>query len=326
MDLHTPISGNKRDIPFGKIVAGRADGGAASGWRPELIQSFKEMNATGFGSHLYWDDRGHVFTAGSYWADSYRLKAKALTAYRNNQSFPAFFNDDQDFESPGRQPDIGDGDPSSGDVWGTWGGYYTWDAETIVDSASRWEATVFLHISGLNPNDVPSFDSARTDISIRRPQQFNPAEGATIGWTLTRLSDSILMHSGLDTVGQNGVVTIQDLTMYKDPCRLSVSSFPVSVNPFNDNPEISTGFAMLQNFPNPFKAITTVSYHIPQSAQVYLAVYNISGQLVEILVNEFKNTGSHSVTWSAAGIGAGIYYMKLHTKEYSNVKKCVILE
>jgi uncharacterized protein (TIGR02145 family) len=223
MDLHTPISGAERDIPFGKIVAGRADGGAASGWRPELIQSFEEMNATGFGAHLYWDDRGHVFTSGSYWADSYRLKAKELTEYPNNQSFPAFYNDDQDFVTQGRQPDIGDGDPSSGDVWGTWGGYYSWDKETIVDSVSGWEATVFLIDSGLNPNDVPSFDSARTDISIRRSQQFNPAEGMVIGWTLTRLSDSVLMQSGQDTVGQNAVVVIPDLTIYKDPCRLSVS-------------------------------------------------------------------------------------------------------
>jgi len=135
MRLYAEISGSERDIPFGKIVVGRADKGAASGWRTEMIQSFKEMNTTGFGPHLYWDERGHGYTSGSHWADSYRLKAKALTRYRNNQSFPAFFNDDQDFKTTGRQPDMGDGDPSSGDAWGTWSGYYSWDTETVTDSA-----------------------------------------------------------------------------------------------------------------------------------------------------------------------------------------------
>jgi hypothetical protein len=218
---------------------------------------------------------------------------------------------------------MGDGDPASGDVWGTWGGYYSWDTETIVDSASKWKATVFLHNSGLNQNDVPSFDSARTDISIRRPQQFNPAEGDSIGWTLKRLSDSVLLQSGMEIVGQNGVVTIPNLTIYRDSCRLSVYD---NVIAFINNPEIQTGFALLQNVPNPFKSITTVSYYIPESAQVNLAVYNISGQLVETLVNGFKNTGSHSVTWSAAGIGSGIYFIKLRSVEYSDVIKCIILD
>ncbi|MHC4539547.1 MAG: hypothetical protein ACYS74_07170 [Planctomycetota bacterium] len=221
MDLHTVLSGTERDIPFGKIVLGRADQSLAR-WTAEKVQAYKYVNDAGFGCHLYWDERGHVYTRRSHWADSFRLKAKALTRYRSDQSFPAFFNDDQDFGTPGRQPDMGNGDPSDGDVWGTWSGYCSWDPDTIVDSPTQWEATVFLIGFSSYANDVPSFASSKTDISIRRPQQFTPAVGTTVGWTLTRLSDSQVMQRGQQTIGQSGVVTIPNLTIHKDRCRLSV--------------------------------------------------------------------------------------------------------
>ena len=222
MDLHTPFSETERDLPFGNIVSGRNDQAGAATWRAEIVQMFEAVNNNGFGTHLYWDERGHIYTPDSHWADTYRLKAKALTSYRSDQSFPAFFNDDQDPDSLGRQPDMGNGDPSDGDIWGTWGGYYGWDKETIIDSPDQWEATVFLISSSTNANDVPSFASSQTDISIRRPQQFTPSEGSTVGWTLTGLSDSQIKQSGQEIVGENGVVTIPNLTIDKDQRRLAV--------------------------------------------------------------------------------------------------------
>jgi hypothetical protein len=323
MNLYSPISGNQRDIPFGKIVVGRADEGAASGWRPEMVQSFVGMNATGFGCHLYWDERAHGNSSGAHWDNSSRHKAKELTKYRNNQSFPAFFNDDQDFAIPGRQPDIGDGDPLSGDVWGTWGGYYDWDTETIVDSATKWEATVFLHNSDVNPNDVPSFDSSLADVSIRRPQHFTPAEGVPIQWNLSRLSDSRILHSGEGNVGKDSLVTIRDLTIYKDKCRLSVF-IDTAVN--DDHLKVPASFAGLLIYPNPFKELTSITYFIPKSAQVHLAVYNHAGQLVKMLINRSQEAGSHSVIWNATGIASGLYYLRLQTEEFTDIQRCVRLE
>jgi hypothetical protein len=235
MDLYTVLSKTERDIPFGKIVIGRADRGRASRWTARKVQTFKRLNDTSFGCHLYWDERGHVYTPGSHWADSFRLKAKALTRYRSDQSFPAFFNDDQDSKTPGRQPNMGNGDASDGDVWGTWGGYCSWEPDTVVDSRTKWETTIFLVESSSYVNDVPSFASSRTDISIRRPQQFTPAAGTTITWTFTRLSNSHVVQSGQEIVGQDGVVKIPSLTIYKDRCRLCIKSTFTNTRSLPDN-------------------------------------------------------------------------------------------
>ena len=222
MNPKTPLSDTERDIPFGKCVSGRNDPMAV--WSAEQVQMYKDLNDTGWGSHIYWDERGHVYTEGSYWADSPRLKAKELTLQRSDRSFPAFFNDDQDTFTAGRQPDMGNGDPADGATSGTWGGYYDWNRDTLVDSPRLWEATIFLVSSSSNANDIATFNSSTADVAIRRPQQFAPPAGTTVDWSLTRLSDSQLLQSGQSTVAPNGLVIVSGLIIYKEPSRLSISS------------------------------------------------------------------------------------------------------
>jgi len=323
MGLHAPLSAVERDIPFGKIVGGRADQSKAA-LTAEMIQAYKNVNDSGWGAHIYWDDRGHVYTEGSYWADSYRLTASALTTYRNDKSFPAFFNDDQDFDTPGRQPDMGSGDPADGSMWGTWGGYYSWDPESIVESATTWKADLFLMSSGESLVDIPAFDSSRTDLTIRRPQQFSPPEDSRIGWTLMRLSDSRILQSGEVIVGANGVVTIPDLTIFKEKCELSLSVIPSAVNLHHKVENTSNESAVIQIFPNPISSNTTIIYNLQQSGSVYLAVYNTSGQIVHILENGYKAAGHHSIYWNATGSEPGLYILRIETGQFVGINKFIL--
>ncbi len=327
MDLYTVLSATERDLPFGQIVNGRNDQAGAAAWNAGIIQMFEAVNENGFGTHLYWDERGHVYSSDSHWADSYRLKAKALTSYRSDQSFPAFFNDDQDSDTPGRQPDMGNGDPSDGDIWGTWSGYYNWEPETIVDSPSQWEATVFLISYSANANDVPSFGSSQTDISIRRPQQFTPSAGNKVGWKLTRLSDSQIMQSGQEIVGENGVVTIPNLTIYKDELRLTVFIVPSSV----DELGIPTEFAISQNYPNPFNLTTKIQYNLTKESDVKISILNAIGQVVRRFDQGFQQPGNYKVVWDGKDnqgqhVPSSVYFYQIIADGFVNVKRMVLLK
>ena len=216
------ISGTQRDMVYSKIAVGRNDRSLGAGWSPERVQQFRDLNTAGFGHHLYWDERGHADWRGAHWHPSPRLRAQSLTRYRSNQSFPAFFNDDHDPKTPGRQPDIGHGDPADGDPWGTWAGYYDWDLDTIEDTSSQWAATVYLVSSSSFANDVPPFDSATAYIAVRRPQKFTPSPGSALQWSFVRLSDSRVMQSGTATVNADGAVVVPSLTIYKTSSRLTV--------------------------------------------------------------------------------------------------------
>ena len=94
----------------------------------------------------------------------------------------------------------------------------------------------------------------------------------------------------------------------------------------NDDVILPTTFALKQNFPNPFNPVTTISYQLPKSTFVNLSIYNVVGQLVETLVNEHKNSGYHSVTWNASGIGSGLYFYRIESREYTETKKCLMLK
>ncbi|MBN1782376.1 glycoside hydrolase family 88 protein [bacterium] len=83
---------------------------------------------------------------------------------------------------------------------------------------------------------------------------------------------------------------------------------------------------LAQNFPNPFNPVTQINYQLPKSSFVCLSIYNVSGQLVDRLVNENKDAGFHSVIWNAADAGSGLYFYHISAGKYSEVKKCLVLK
>jgi hypothetical protein len=317
MDLRTRLSAIERDIPFGKVVGGRADQTLAA-LSPDMIQAYRNLDDAGFGSHIYWDDRGHVYTEGSYWSGSFRHTAQALTAYRSDQSFPAFFHDDQDFQSAGQQPDLGTGEPDSGDEWGTWGGYYRWDSGSIVDTDTLWKASIYLISDGESPVDIPDFDSSRADIAIRRPQHFLPPDSGSISWELVRLADSRIMQSGWGKVENEGLVIIPDVTIYKEKCELRVGLIPTSATSMEFRQMV------LQVYPNPVSLAVTIDFGLQQAGRVSLTIHNLAGQLVDILLDKYYPSGKFSEKWDASDYPPGIYICSLKTKRELIHRKIIV--
>ena len=87
-----------------------------------------------------------------------------------------------------------------------------------------------------------------------------------------------------------------------------------------------TNFALEQNFPNPFNPETVISYQLPVSSEVMLSVYNVTGQLVETLVNGTLDAGSYSVTLDASDFSSGVYFYRLETDNFSDTKKMILMK
>ena len=89
-------------------------------------------------------------------------------------------------------------------------------------------------------------------------------------------------------------------------------------------------FAVKQNYPNPFNPSTTIDFSLPESGNVTLTIYNITGQEVAKLVNGVQNAGSHKVVWNASNLSSGIYFYRLNfdgsNKKYSDIKSMVLLK
>ena len=84
-------------------------------------------------------------------------------------------------------------------------------------------------------------------------------------------------------------------------------------------------FSLEQNYPNPFNPTTSIAFSIPQSTFVTLKVYDVLGNEVATLVNEFKAVGSYEVEFNSSDLSSGMYFYKLEAGKYSTIKKMVLI-
>jgi len=90
--------------------------------------------------------------------------------------------------------------------------------------------------------------------------------------------------------------------------------------------EAPAAFAVAQNSPNPFNPTTTISFAITEAGTVSIDVFNVAGQKVDTIANEFMSVGSHSVTWDASGHSAGVYFYTVKTGSFSETMKMTLLK
>ncbi|MDP2366603.1 MAG: T9SS type A sorting domain-containing protein [Ignavibacteria bacterium] len=92
-------------------------------------------------------------------------------------------------------------------------------------------------------------------------------------------------------------------------------------------------FSLEQNYPNPFNPVTTIRYSIPnvtlsgvEGSRVQLKVFDVLGNEVATLVNEYKPAGNYEVEFEASKFSSGIYYYQLKAGEFIQTKKMIILK
>jgi len=89
-------------------------------------------------------------------------------------------------------------------------------------------------------------------------------------------------------------------------------------------------YVLGQNYPNPFNPLTTIKFGIKKRCHVTLKVYDVSGRLVKVLIDDFCEAGTYSRTWDGTNelgkkVASGVYFYRMETEEYSNTKKMVLL-
>ncbi len=93
-----------------------------------------------------------------------------------------------------------------------------------------------------------------------------------------------------------------------------------------DDIEQSMVFNLEQNYPNPFNPSTRISWQSPVSSHQTLKVYDILGNEVATLVNEYKPAGSYEIEFNASKISSGVYFYKLQSGGFSKVKKMILMQ
>lgn len=107
------------------------------------------------------------------------------------------------------------------------------------------------------------------------------------------------------------------------------SSFPnaTSVQFYSGLPR---EYQLMQNYPNPFNPSTAISINLPENANVKLKIYDVTGQEVASLVNEFLSAGNYEFNFDGSSLNSGTYFYRMEAngllKDFSEVKKMVLIK
>jgi len=90
-------------------------------------------------------------------------------------------------------------------------------------------------------------------------------------------------------------------------------------------------FELMQNYPNPFNPSTSISYNIESESFVKLKIYDVQGELVNVLVNEVKSSGEYKVDWNGSNVNnmklpSGVYFYQIEVGQNRQAKKMVLLK
>lgn len=89
---------------------------------------------------------------------------------------------------------------------------------------------------------------------------------------------------------------------------------------------LPTEFINLSNYPNPFNAVTTISYTLPQDANVSIEIFDILGRSLESIDKGIQEAGEYQVSWNANDQPSGLYFYRIHAGNQTMTNKMALLK
>jgi len=134
-----------------------------------------------------------------------------------------------------------------------------------------------------------------------------------------------LYYAQLMARGTNNKNSVTRLKLLSDKAQqLADINFVIGINQISS--VIPDKFTLQQNYPNPFNPETKIRFEVPQTDFVKLIVYDLSGKIVEELVNEKLSSGAYEVNFSAKNISSGIYFYQIKTSSFTETKRMILIK
>jgi hypothetical protein len=135
------------------------------------------------------------------------------------------------------------------------------------------------------------------------------------------------------TAHSNHLLFVQDLTnapIVPEFTKGTITVTPTSVR-YLGGGGIPRDYSLDQNYPNPFNASTVIKFNTKRDGDVRLEVFNVLGQRVKTLVDEFRHYGPQAADWDGTDIAGqavptGLYFYRLVTSDYTEIKKMLLLK
>ena len=102
--------------------------------------------------------------------------------------------------------------------------------------------------------------------------------------------------------------------------------YSLEITDVEDIEQLPSEFSLSQNYPNPFNPNTVISYQLPVGGDVILKIYDILGNEMSTLVDEYKPAGSYEVEFNATNLPSGVYFYQLRAGSFVETKKMILMK
>ena len=94
---------------------------------------------------------------------------------------------------------------------------------------------------------------------------------------------------------------------------------------------LPNNFMMESAYPNPFNPTTTINFGVPLESHIEVSIFDLRGQKIKTLVNEFSQPGNYSISWDAKQIASGVYFIHFtasdgNTLYVSQIQKLMLMK
>ena len=93
-----------------------------------------------------------------------------------------------------------------------------------------------------------------------------------------------------------------------------------------ESESVPSSFALESNYPNPFNPTTTILFALPEATEVTLAVYDLLGRRVAVLVEGEMAAGRHAVRFEASQLSSGVYLVRMQASSFSQVRRMTLIK
>jgi hypothetical protein len=123
---------------------------------------------------------------------------------------------------------------------------------------------------------------------------------------------------------------LNSITVARDNVQKAISEYQNNFSSMTYTPPAATNpvkdYIIYQNYPNPFNPSTTIRYEIPQDGIVTIEVFDILGQKIQTLLNEFKKADRYEIEFNGGNLSSGVYLYSIRVNDFIQIKKMILLK
>jgi hypothetical protein len=129
-------------------------------------------------------------------------------------------------------------------------------------------------------------------------------------------------------LNQNNYPQVDTIYFYNNSTNMPI--FPIEIThtmtKILERDKIVSNYILHQNYPNPFNPETTIEYFIAEPGKTSIIIFNILGEIIELFDEGFQTIGRHYIIFNGRKYPSGVYYYKIKSGNFSEIRSMVLLK